>query len=144
MENQDIKKTEEQFSEYVDKGTQVILQNAIKEIVETFNKTDALEDILSYLEELRDAIENTDEKINQVQQRQKQMNDKASATEVSIANLLQRIQTMELQIEKSARKTQGFEEKLDKICHFFGQSPFQRMFSRLGQNTNKDNAEESE
>lgn len=139
MENQDINKNEAEFAGYVDRGTQVVLQDAIKQIVETFTQTDALEDILSYLEDLRESSQNSDDRIKEVQQKGKQIGDKVGALETSTRNLLQRIQTMEVQVNKSIETIDALDDKLinienqlARLTGFFEEkSGFGRLFAKL-------------
>ena len=54
MTDDNIQKREAEYAGFVDQGTRAVLEDAVQKIVETFAQTDALEDILSYLEEMRE------------------------------------------------------------------------------------------
>lgn len=127
----DVQKREAEFAGFVDKGTRMVLEDAVQKIVETFAQTDALEDILSYLEEIRENGQKTDERIKEIQEREKQLNDRMNVTETSIRNLLKRIQEMEVQISKATNQTEQFVGHLVSIADFFEQPPLKRMFGRL-------------
>ena len=129
---------EAEYAGYVDKGTQIILQDAIQKIVETFSQTDALEDILSYLENIREDLTNHEERIKEIQNKQKQTTEKMSAMETSITNLLQRIQSMEVQVNRACEEVKEAREivlkfayEIIRLTEFFEQPPFKRLFSRL-------------
>ncbi|BBM87229.1 hypothetical protein [Candidatus Uabimicrobium amorphum] len=131
MAENDIQKREAEYAGFVDQGTRAVLEEAVQKIVETFAQTDALEDILSYLEEMRENASRTDERIKEIQQREKQINDRITVSETSIRNLLQRIQEMEVQISKATEQMEQFVGYLVSIAKFFEQPPLKRMFGRL-------------
>ena len=131
MDLKDLNKSEAEFAGFVDRGTQVVLQDAIGKIVESFSQTDALEDILGYLEEMRETSQNSDERLKESQQKNKQIYDRVTTTETSIKNLLQRIQSMEVQIAEMGERVQSFESSLTKLVTFFEQPAFSRMFSKI-------------
>lgn len=131
MAENDIQKREAEYAGFVDQGTRAVLEEAVQKIVETFAQTDALEDILSYLEEMRENASRTDERIKEIQQREKQINDRITVSETSIRNLLQRIQEMEVQISKATEQMEQFVGHLVSIAKFFEQPPLKRMFGRL-------------
>ena len=145
MDATNISKSEAEFAGFVDRGTQAVLQDAVKQIVEAFSQNDALEDMLSYLEEMREILQNSDDRLRDIQQRDKKINERMGATETSVSNLLQRIQSMEVQVAQTAEKidafTQRFESRLESIKHleknmallveFFSKPPFARMFGKL-------------
>ena len=146
----DLNAQEAELSGFVDRGTQIVLREAIRQIIENFGQTETLEDILNYLEELRTDSQNKEERIKDIQQKTKQAQEKISALETSIRNLLQRVQNMEVQVSMFAEKISNLEllnklevldlldGKLDLLVHFFAQSPIARMVSKLSlENTNE-------
>lgn len=141
MDAKDSTQQEAEYAGFVDRATQVVLEEAIKKVVDAFSQTDTLEHILGYLETMQENIQNIDERVKQLQQREKQVSDKAAATEISLRNLLQRIQTMEVQMEDTSRKVAEFKEDLRRLTTFFEKAPLARMFSRL---KSKEEAEESD
>lgn len=161
----DLNAQEAELSGFVDRGTQIVLREAIKQVVETFSQTETLEDILNYLEELRTSSQNEEERIKDIQQKTKQSHEKVNALETSIRNLLQRMQTIEVQMntinenfshfeqleEKLEKLNQldaldqlaeldrlnMIEEKLNLLVSFFAQSPMSRAFSKISLDTEK-------
>ena len=133
MEEQakDMNKAEAEFAGFVDRGTQVVLREAIKQVVESFSQTEALEDMLGHLEEIRENLQNNEERIKELQQKSKQSNDRLIAMETSIRNLLQRIQTMEVQVNETSERIGGFETSLARLTEFFEKPPLSRLFSKL-------------
>ena len=148
VEMKEMDKNEAELAGFVDRGTQTVLQDAIRKIVETFAQNDALEDILKYLEDIREILQNSDDRVKEIQQREKQINERLTATETSVRNLLQRIQSMEVQVaqatekvdlvnqkaevwEERYRKVESIDEKLTALTQFFSKSPLARIFSRL-------------
>lgn len=141
MGSKDLTQNEAEYAGYVDRGTQAVLQDAIKKILDTFSQTDALEDILGYLEEMRENLQNSDERMKEIQQREKQISTKVTSMETSTRNLLQRIQTMEVQLIKACEQVETFGRELERLTNFFEKSPLARMVSRLEV---KDSGEEME
>jgi DNA repair exonuclease SbcCD ATPase subunit len=139
---ENITQNEAEYAGFVDKGTQIVLQEAIQKVLDTFNQADALEDILGYLEEMREGMQNEEDRIREIQQREKQISDKVSALETSITNLLQRIQSLEVQVTRSCETVESFEGKLTSLTNFFEQPPFKRMFGRLENDAEKNEDEE--
>ncbi len=159
MEPQDLAKSEAELAGFVDRGTQLILQEAIKKVVESFQQTDALEDILKYLEEVRTQLQTQDSRIKDLEQVLKQSNERGLAIETSMRSLLQRIQTMELQIAENSKQlaetshqlietrqqiaetskhldltvqcVAGMAENLNILVDFFDQPPMKRLFGKL-------------
>ncbi len=131
MNTEKMHGNEAEYAGFVDQGTRAVLQEAVAKIVENFSQTDALEDMISYLEEIRDSIKKSDERIKEVQQKEKQINDKMTMVETSVRNLLQRIQEMEVQVAKSVDVIDEFSGNLIKLTEFFEQPPLKRMFGRL-------------
>jgi DNA repair ATPase RecN len=155
----DLNAQEAELSGFVDRGTQIVLREAIKQVVETFSQTETLEDILNYLEELRTASQNEEERIKDIQQKTKQAHEKVNALETSIRNLLQRMQTIEVQMNTINENFSHFEQleekleklnqldaleqlekldrldmiesKLDLLVSFFAQAPMSRMFAKI-------------
>lgn len=127
----DLNKTEAEFAGFVDRGTQIVLKEAIQQIIQSFNQTEALEDILSHLEEMRENLQNNDERMKELQQKHKQSNDRLVAMETSIRSLLQRIQSMEVQVAETTERIQGFESPLLRLTEFFEKPPFTRLFGKL-------------
>ncbi|HON43965.1 MAG TPA: hypothetical protein PLR86_01300, partial [Planctomycetota bacterium] len=105
----DLNAQEAELSGFVDRGTQIVLREAIRQIIENFGQTETLEDILNYLEELRTDSQNKEERIKDIQQKTKQAQEKISALETSIRNLLQRVQNMEVQVSMFAEKISNLE-----------------------------------
>lgn len=141
-ESKDLTQQEAEFAGFVDRGTQVVLQEAIQKVLETFNQADSLEDILGYLEEMRDNLQNSEDRMKEIQQREKQITDKVAAVETSISNLLQRIQSLEVQVNQATDVVSSFEEKLTSLTNFFEQPPFKRMFGRLEMGAGLEDEEE--
>ena len=124
-------KNEAEFAGFVDKGTQVVLQDTIKQIIENFSQTEALEDILGYLEEMRETLDSNNDKIKEINQKTQQISQKAANSEVSLKNLLQRIQEMEIKISETSDKVERYEEYLKKLVNFFSKPGLSRMFGKL-------------
>lgn len=159
MEQNDLTKKEADFSGFVDRGTQVVLQEAIKKVVEAFQQTDALEDILKYLEEIRTHLQTQAERIKDLEQTAKQNNERSLSLETSTRGLLQRIQTMEIQLadntkqiaatsqqmlengkrlEQAVEAIQSFGNNLEliavhlhRVINFFEQPPMKRLFGKF-------------
>lgn len=159
MESTDLTPKEAEFAGFVDRGTQIVLQEAIKKVVEAFQQTDALEDILKYLEEMRTHLQTQAERIKDLEQTTKQNNDRSLSLETSTRGLLQRIQTMEIQLAENTKQIaascqqindngrrldqaveaiQTFGSNLETIAiHlqrllvFFERPPFQRLFGKF-------------
>ncbi len=127
----DITQQEAEYAGYVDRGTQVILQEAVQKIAETFSHTDTLEDILGYLEGIRENLHNQEERLKEMQQKDKVAGDKLSAMETSVRNLLQRIANMEVQIANASAQIDKFSGELTRLTKFFEKNPLARVFSRL-------------
>jgi hypothetical protein len=53
------------------------------------------------------------------------------AMETSVRNLLQRLQSLEIQIAKAVGKVDKSTEDISRLISFFEKSAFARMFSRL-------------
>lgn len=126
-----VTQQEAEYATFVDKGTQIVLQEAIQKIVETFNQKDTLEDILGYLEKMRDNFQSMEDRLKEMQQRDKQMNDKIGALEISVRNLLQRVQTMEVQLAKTCDAAEATSGDITRLTQFFEKSALARMFTRL-------------
>ncbi len=137
MTDKQIQNNEAEYAGFVDQGTRVVLQEAVQKIVESFAQTDALEDIVSYLEEMREGIYNSDERVKEVQQKEKQINDRITMLETSIRNLLQRIQEMEVQVARASEQMDEFVNLLVKLTGFFEQPPLKRMFGKLESDENQ-------
>ena len=131
MDPKNMTPHEAEYASYVDRGTQTILQDAVQKIVETFSHTDALEDIIGYLEGIRDNIHNQEERLKDMQQKEKLANDKLSAMESSVRNLLQRLQSLEVQVAKAGGHIEKFSADLTRLTTFFEKSPFKRLISRM-------------
>ncbi|NUM34479.1 MAG: hypothetical protein HUU50_08035 [Candidatus Brocadiae bacterium] len=130
-QSKDMNKSEAEFAGFVDRGTQIVLKEAIKQVVESFSQTEALEDMLGHLEEIRENLQNNEERIKELQQKSKQSNDRLVAMETSIRNLLQRIQTMEVHVNETAERIEGFETSIARLTEFFEKPPLSRLISKL-------------
>lgn len=130
-EHKDITQQEAEYAGYVDRGTQVILQEAVQKIVETFSHTDALEDILGYLEGIRENLHTQEERLKEMQQKDKVAGDKLNAMETSVRNLLQRVANVEVQIANASAQIDKFSGELGRLTKFFEKGGLARMFSKL-------------
>lgn len=130
-EPKDVTQQEAEYAGFVDRGTEIVLQEAIQKVVESFSQTDAMEDILGYLEEMRENIHSMEERLKESQQREKQIGEKVGAAETSVRNLLQRIQSMEVQLAGTSDRVDSLCKNLTRLISFFERAPLARMFSRM-------------